>query len=52
MVEQNARAALEASDRGYVLSDGAARLEGPARELLGDPAIARDLPGGGAVRGR
>jgi branched-chain amino acid transport system ATP-binding protein len=46
MVEQNARAALEASDRGYVLSDGAARLHGPARGLLGDPAIAEIYLGG------
>jgi branched-chain amino acid transport system ATP-binding protein len=46
MVEQNARAALEASDRGYVLSDGAARLQGPARGLLGDPAIAEIYLGG------
>jgi branched-chain amino acid transport system ATP-binding protein len=46
MVEQNARAALEASDRGYVLRDGAARLEGPARGLLGDPAIAEIYLGG------
>jgi branched-chain amino acid transport system ATP-binding protein len=46
MVEQNARAALEASDRGYVLSDGVTRLHGPARDLLGDPAIAHIYLGG------
>jgi branched-chain amino acid transport system ATP-binding protein len=46
MVEQNARAALEASDRGYVLSDGATRLHGPARDLLGDAAIAHIYLGG------
>jgi branched-chain amino acid transport system ATP-binding protein len=46
MVEQNARAALEASDRGYVLSDGVTRLQGPARDLLGDPAIAHIYLGG------
>ena len=46
MVEQNARAALEASDRGYVLRDGATRLEGAARGLLGDPAIAEIYLGG------
>lgn len=46
MVEQNARAALEASDRGYVLGEGATRLSGPARQLLGDPAIAGIYFGG------
>jgi branched-chain amino acid transport system ATP-binding protein len=46
MVEQNARAALEASDRGYLLSDGVTRLQGPARDLLGDPAIAYIYLGG------
>ena len=39
MVEQNARAALRASDRGYVLAEGRNRLTGPARALLDDPSV-------------
>ena len=33
LVEQNARAALEVADYGYVLETGELRLEGPASEL-------------------
>ena len=40
MVEQNATAALRISDRGYVLADGRNRIQGPAAELLADPAVA------------
>ena len=40
MVEQNAKAALRVSDRGYVLTEGKNRFAGPARALLDDPAIA------------
>jgi len=39
MVEQNARAALRASDRGYVLAEGRNRLTGPSRALLDDPSV-------------
>ena len=39
LVEQNARAALQVADRGYVLETGAVALEGPARELLHDQRI-------------
>lgn len=39
MVEQNARAALRVSDRGYVLAEGQNRLDGPAKALLEDPTI-------------
>lgn len=39
MVEQNAKAALAVSDRGYVLVDGRVRLCASARELLRDPAV-------------
>ena len=39
IVEQNARKALENSDRGYVLVDGQNRLEGRGRELLADKQI-------------
>jgi branched-chain amino acid transport system ATP-binding protein len=39
MVEQNARLALRASDRAYVLSTGSVVLEGRAQDLLEDEAI-------------
>jgi len=39
IVEQNARKALENSDRGYVLVDGQNRLEGKGKELLADRQI-------------
>jgi ABC-type branched-subunit amino acid transport system ATPase component len=39
IVEQNARKALENSDRGYVLVDGQNRLDGAGRELLADQQI-------------
>lgn len=39
IVEQNARQALQISDRGYVLVDGRNRLDGVASELLADEQI-------------
>jgi branched-chain amino acid transport system ATP-binding protein len=39
LIEQNARAALEVADHGYVLETGAIALEGPASELAGDPRV-------------
>jgi ABC-type branched-subunit amino acid transport system ATPase component len=39
VVEQNAKAALTISDRGYVLAEGRERLSGDARELLANPEI-------------
>jgi branched-chain amino acid transport system ATP-binding protein len=33
--------ALAIADRGYVLERGSIVLEGPGRDLLGDPAVAR-----------
>ncbi|HWI81496.1 ABC transporter ATP-binding protein [Ramlibacter sp.] len=39
LVEQNARAALQVADRGYVLEMGAVVLEGPAPDLLHDRRI-------------
>ena len=39
MVEQNATLALSIANRGYVVQSGRMVLEGPARELLDDPAI-------------
>jgi branched-chain amino acid transport system ATP-binding protein len=39
LIEQNARAALEVADHGYVLETGAFALEGPASDLAGDPRV-------------
>jgi branched-chain amino acid transport system ATP-binding protein len=39
LVEQNAQAALEIADRGYVLEAGRRTLEGRAADLLGNPAL-------------
>ena len=39
MVEQNARAALAISDRGYVLAEGREQVSGPAAELLTNPEV-------------
>lgn len=39
LIEQNARAALEVADYGYVLETGAVALEGPAKELAGDSRV-------------
>jgi len=46
MVEQNAKAALRASDRGYVLAEGKNRFAGSARDLLDDPGVAEAFLGG------
>ncbi|MBI5275637.1 MAG: ABC transporter ATP-binding protein [Burkholderiales bacterium] len=39
LVEQNARAALEVADYGYVLETGELGLHGPAEELARDPRV-------------
>ena len=39
LVEQNARLALEAASRGYVMESGAIALAGPAAELLANPRV-------------
>jgi branched-chain amino acid transport system ATP-binding protein len=39
LVEQNARAALEVADHGYVLEMGEIALKGAARELAGDARV-------------
>ena len=39
LVEQNARAALEVADYGYVLEMGQVALEGPAESLARDPRV-------------
>jgi ABC-type branched-subunit amino acid transport system ATPase component len=41
IVEQNARNALEISDRGYVLAGGRNRLEGPAQGILDSDEVRR-----------
>ena len=50
MVEQNARAALEVADYGYVLETGEIALEGPAAQLARDPRIVETYLGAGASR--
>jgi branched-chain amino acid transport system ATP-binding protein len=39
LVEQNARAALQVSDYGYVLETGEVSLAGPSAELAADPRV-------------
>ncbi len=39
LVEQNARAALQVADYGYVLETGSVVLEGPAKELAVNPRV-------------
>ncbi len=39
LIEQNARLALEASHRGYVMESGRLILEGPSQQLLDDPKV-------------
>jgi branched-chain amino acid transport system ATP-binding protein len=46
LVEQNARAALETSDFGYVLETGAVALSGPAAALAGDARVQATYLGG------
>jgi branched-chain amino acid transport system ATP-binding protein len=52
MVEQNAKAALRVSDRGYVLTEGRNRFAGAARELLDDRAVAEAFLGGRQISAR
>ncbi len=46
LVEQNASAALDVADRAYVLETGRIVLEGPASEIVADPAIVAAYLGG------
>lgn len=39
LIEQNARLALEASNRGYVMESGRMILDGPSQQLLDDPKV-------------
>lgn len=48
LVEQNARAALESSDRGYVIETGEIALEGESQALATDPRVQHTYLGGGA----
>jgi branched-chain amino acid transport system ATP-binding protein len=45
LVEQNARAALEVADYGYVLETGEVVLEGTAAELAANPRVAQTYLG-------
>jgi branched-chain amino acid transport system ATP-binding protein len=46
MVEQNALAALELSDRSYVMEQGRVSLTGTGQALLGDPHVRKAYLGG------
>jgi branched-chain amino acid transport system ATP-binding protein len=46
LVEQNARAALESSDHGYVLETGEIALSGASSVLAGDPKVQATYLGG------
>jgi branched-chain amino acid transport system ATP-binding protein len=48
LVEQNARAALETADYGYVLEMGEITFEGPATALANDPRVVATYLGGSA----
>ncbi len=48
LVEQNARAALETADYGYVLEMGEIAHQGPAAMLANDPRVAATYLGGSA----
>lgn len=41
LVEQNAKQALEIADKGYVLVDGANKVEGTGQDLINDRNVAR-----------
>jgi len=48
LVEQNARAALETADYGYVLENGEISVSGPASTLMHDPRVIASYLGGNA----
>jgi branched-chain amino acid transport system ATP-binding protein len=52
LVEQNARAALQVADFGYVLETGECTLSGPAAELAQNPAVIESYLGLGAAARR
>ena len=47
LVEQNARAALETADYGYVLENGEIAVSGAALDLMRDPRVVASYLGGG-----
>ena len=47
LVEQNARAALQSSDYGYVLETGEVALSGESQQLANDPRVQATYLGGG-----
>ncbi len=51
LVEQNARAALESSDHGYVLETGEIALQGASQTLANDPRVQATYLGGGTDDG-
>jgi branched-chain amino acid transport system ATP-binding protein len=51
LVEQNARAALQVADYGYVLETGDVVLEGPAEDLAQNPRVIETYLGLAAQRG-
>jgi ABC-type branched-subunit amino acid transport system ATPase component len=51
MVEQNARQGLASAHRGYVLELGKEKFEGPAKELLDSPEMAKLYLGGSTEEG-
>ena len=50
LVEQNARAALQIADYGYVLETGSIALEGGSRELADDPRVVETYLGLGGKK--
>jgi branched-chain amino acid transport system ATP-binding protein len=46
LVEQNARAALQSSDHGYVIETGEVSLSGPSEALADDPRVQASYLGG------
>ena len=50
LVEQNARAALQVADYGYVLETGEISMQGPAAELAGDPRVIETYLGAARAR--
>jgi branched-chain amino acid transport system ATP-binding protein len=49
LVEQNARAALQVADYGYVLETGELAVEGPSTDLAANPKVAATYLGQGAT---
>jgi branched-chain amino acid transport system ATP-binding protein len=51
LVEQNARAALQISDYGYILENGEIVLEGLSRDLASNPRVVASYLGLGGQAG-